>query len=108
MVGYAFLFVIFALLFEKFLFDKLSDRIFRWRPAASAGDVVEQNFDASAPATLDAVAAGSSTNSAALESINQVTIGTPSQREDRADDKPLPPTVNPAQHQDKTERPHHG
>ncbi len=107
-VGYAFLFVIFALLFEKFLFDKLSDRIFRWRPAASAGDVVEQNFDASAPATLDAVAAGSSTNSAALESINQVTIGTPSQREDRADDKPLPPTVNPAQHQDKTERPHHG
>ena len=32
-VGYAFLFVIFALIFEKFLFDRLSTGSSRWRPA---------------------------------------------------------------------------
>lgn len=42
-VGYALLFVIFALVFEKLLFDKLSDRFFRWRPATS-GEVVEEQF----------------------------------------------------------------
>jgi ABC-type nitrate/sulfonate/bicarbonate transport system permease component len=74
-VGYAFLFVIFALIVEKLIFDKLSDRIFRWRPKAS-GDVVEQAFDAPAPAAVGAVAAGASSTSAALGSIKQVTIGT--------------------------------
>ena len=90
-VGYAFLFVIFALLFEKFLFDRLSKWIFRWRPAAST-DVVEQTFGA--PAAIAAAAAGSSTSSAALESITQVTTGPPSERDDR------PASGN--------ERPHHG
>ncbi|WP_214103561.1 ABC transporter permease [Acrocarpospora catenulata] len=35
-IGYALLFVIFALFFEKFLFDRLSRRFFRWRPSANA------------------------------------------------------------------------
>lgn len=34
-VGYALLFVIFALVFEKFLFDRLSKRFFRWRPTGT-------------------------------------------------------------------------
>jgi ABC-type nitrate/sulfonate/bicarbonate transport system permease component len=45
-VGYALLFIIFALIFEKLVFDKLSERFFRWRPAATAGEVVEEQFDA--------------------------------------------------------------
>jgi ABC-type nitrate/sulfonate/bicarbonate transport system permease component len=44
-VGYALLFVIFALVFEKFLFDKLSKRFFRWRPASSS-EIVEERFEA--------------------------------------------------------------
>lgn len=44
-VGYALLFVIFALVFEKLLFDKLSDRFFRWRPRASTPEVVEEQFE---------------------------------------------------------------
>lgn len=95
-VGYAFLFVIFALLFEKFLFDKLSERFFRWRPAASSGDVVEETFGA--PAALGAVAAGATATNAALESIKEVTLGPPSARED---EPTATPTPNP-------ERPHHG
>jgi hypothetical protein len=46
-VGYALLFVIFAVLFENLLFDRLSKWIFRWRSAAS-GDLVQQAFVASA------------------------------------------------------------
>jgi len=80
-VGYAFFFVIFALIFEKFLFDRLSDWFFKWQPKAS-GDVVEEAFDIpAAPASVAAVAAGSSTATAALESITQVTEGHPSQRD---------------------------
>jgi ABC-type nitrate/sulfonate/bicarbonate transport system permease component len=45
-VGYALLFIIFALVFEKLVFDKLSTRFFRWRPAVTAGEVVEEQFDA--------------------------------------------------------------
>jgi ABC-type nitrate/sulfonate/bicarbonate transport system permease component len=45
-VGYALFFVIFALLFEKFLFDRLSKRFFKWRPEVNAPDVVEEAFDA--------------------------------------------------------------
>jgi ABC-type nitrate/sulfonate/bicarbonate transport system permease component len=81
-IGYAMFFVIFALLVEKFVFDRLSRYFFRWRPAVSSGDVAEEAFDA-APMTPQAVAAGavSSTNIAALESINQVTTGPRSERD---------------------------
>jgi len=81
-VGYAMFFVIFALLFEKFMFDQLSKRLFKWRPA-DAAEVVEQNFDA----PTKAATAGASTTQAALESINQTTIGTPSQRDERTTSK---------------------
>ncbi len=83
-VGYALLFVIFALLFEKFLFDKLSAIIFKWRPAVSSGDVVEEQFDPTASAVVREVAIGSSTTSAALESIREAT-GAPPQREGHDD-----------------------
>ena len=80
-IGYALFFVIFALVFEKFMFDRLSKRIFRWRPEISGADVVEENFDAPRAPAMAAAAAASSTNRAALESINQVTVGTRSQRD---------------------------
>ncbi|WP_433528431.1 ABC transporter permease [Micromonospora sp. CA-263727] len=48
-IGYALLFVVFALLFEKFLFDRLSAYFFRWRPAVNAADIVEQRFEANVP-----------------------------------------------------------
>ncbi|MHA6622161.1 ABC transporter permease [Pseudonocardia sp. DLS-67] len=35
-IGYALLFVIFAIVFEKFLFDQLEKRLFRWRPPLEA------------------------------------------------------------------------
>ncbi|MFC4008503.1 ABC transporter permease [Nonomuraea purpurea] len=44
-IGYALLFVVFALVFEKFLFDRLSRRFFRWRPDANGGDVAEEPLD---------------------------------------------------------------
>lgn len=49
-IGYALLFIIFALLFEKLLFDKLSDRFFRWRPKASRRDLTEERFEQPPPA----------------------------------------------------------
>ena len=83
-VGYAFLFVIFALVFEKSMFDKLSNYFFRWRPQVNSADVVEEVYDVpeAAPASASAVAGSvSHTHSAALESINQVTAGPRSERE---------------------------
>jgi ABC-type nitrate/sulfonate/bicarbonate transport system permease component len=56
-IGYALFFVIFALLFEKFLFDRLAAHLFRWRPAIDAGEVVEEEFDAATAPTLAGVAA---------------------------------------------------
>lgn len=79
-IGYAMFFVVFALLFEKFMFDRLSRWIFRWRPEIH-GDVVEQEFDVPAAPTVAEAALVSSTNTAALESIAQVTEGPRSQRE---------------------------
>lgn len=78
-IGYALLFVIFALLFEKFMFDRLSRYFFRWRPEVSSSEVVEERFDTPAMATAAVV---SSTNAAALESLNQVTAGPRSERTD--------------------------
>jgi NitT/TauT family transport system permease protein len=77
-VGYAMFFVIFALLFEKFLFDRLSRWIFRWRPAAQ-GDIVEQRFEAAAPSAAQAEAVAKA-NTAAEESL---TRGTESMRSER-------------------------
>jgi ABC-type nitrate/sulfonate/bicarbonate transport system permease component len=56
-VGYAMFFVVFALLFEKFLFDRLAAHLFRWRPALEAVDVVEETFDAATAPTLTGTAA---------------------------------------------------
>jgi ABC-type nitrate/sulfonate/bicarbonate transport system permease component len=77
-VGYAFLFVIFALVFEKFMFDRLSRYFFKWRPEVNAPDVVEEQFDTPATATVARV---SDTNTAAMESLNQVTAGPRSERD---------------------------
>jgi ABC-type nitrate/sulfonate/bicarbonate transport system permease component len=79
-IGYAMFFVIFALLFEKFMFDRLSRYFFRWRPEVSAADVVEERFDTPAPAAMTAGAV-SHANTAALESLNQVTAGPKSERQ---------------------------
>lgn len=73
-IGYALLFVVFALIFEKFLFDRLSAYFFRWRPAVDSADVVEERFDAPAPAVV-AAAAVSDATTAAQRSLNQVTAG---------------------------------
>ncbi len=78
MIGYAFFFVIFALLFEKFLFDRLSRYFFRWRPEVSSSEVVEEQFT---PAVATA-AVVSNANAAAMESLNQVTAGPRSERTD--------------------------
>jgi ABC-type nitrate/sulfonate/bicarbonate transport system permease component len=75
-VGYAFLFIIFALVFEKFMFDQLSKRLFRWRPEVDAVDVVEQKFDVPPPnAAAAAAAAASTATGAALGSITLATEG---------------------------------
>jgi NitT/TauT family transport system permease protein len=56
-VGYALFFVIFALLFEKVLFDRLAAHLFRWRPAVDAADVVEEEFEPATAPALTGVAA---------------------------------------------------
>lgn len=45
-VGYAFFFIIFALILERFVFEAWSKRVFKWRPDASSVAAVEQAFDA--------------------------------------------------------------
>ena len=70
-IGYALFFVIFALVFEKFMFDQLSKRLFRWRPSVDGLDVVEQQFDAPTKAVVGAA----TTTGAALGSISLVTEG---------------------------------
>lgn len=47
-VGYAFFFMVFAIVFERLVFDTLSKRVFRWRQSASDGEVVEEVFEAEA------------------------------------------------------------
>ena len=79
-IGYAFFFVIFALLFEKFMFDRLSRYFFRWRPEVNGPDVVEQNFDASGATTVAQEVTNA--NTAALQTIAQVTTGPRSVRDD--------------------------
>lgn len=43
-VGFAFFFVIFALLTERLILEPLSRRVFRWRPSLDTPEVVEQAF----------------------------------------------------------------
>lgn len=56
-VGYAFLFVLFALLVEKLIFERIAKRVFRWRPVASEAQVAEEVFDTAAPTKATAAAA---------------------------------------------------
>lgn len=44
-VAYAFFFIIFALLLERFVFERWSRRVFKWRPEAGGVEAVEQAFD---------------------------------------------------------------
>lgn len=86
-VGYALLFVIFALIFEKFMFDQLSKKLFKWRPVDSV-DVVEQKFDAPASAAAHKAASASTATGAALGSITLATEGPPQTTEETSS----PPT----------------
>ena len=78
-IGYALFFVIFALMFEKFMFDQLSKRLFRWRPSLDGRDVVEQQFDAPTKAAVGAATA----TGAALGSITLATEGPDDHRRHR-------------------------
>jgi ABC-type nitrate/sulfonate/bicarbonate transport system permease component len=88
-VGYALLFVIFALIFEKFMFDELSKRMFKWRPSLDATEVVEERFDAPTKAAIGAAEAGATATSAALGSITLATEGP----RPLTDEEPQPPTA---------------
>ena len=44
-VGYAFFFVIFAIIFERLVFDAIAKRVFKWRPAVTGVEVVEEVFE---------------------------------------------------------------
>jgi NitT/TauT family transport system permease protein len=83
-VGYALLFVIFALIFEKFMFDQLSKKLFKWRPAVDA-EVVEERFDGPAKAAATAAASASTATGAALGSITLATEGPPAESAPKAD-----------------------
>ncbi|MGH9245849.1 MAG: ABC transporter permease [Acidimicrobiales bacterium] len=56
-VGYAFFFIIFAIIFERLVFDNIARRVFRWRPAVTDLGVVEAVFDADQRAPVPATAA---------------------------------------------------
>jgi ABC-type nitrate/sulfonate/bicarbonate transport system permease component len=87
-IGYALFFVIFALIFEKFMFDQLSKRLFKWRPSLDSVDVVEQQFDAPTKASIGAAAAASTSTGAAIGSITMVTSGRPQTVEDELEEPP--------------------
>ena len=93
-IGYALLFVIFALVFEKFMFDKLSKRLFRWRPSVGV-DVVEERFGAPAKAAISAAETGASATAAALGSITLATQGPSHINEDAADSPIAPDALDP-------------
>ena len=87
-IGYALFFVIFALIFEKFMFDQLSKRLFRWRPSLDDVEVVEHQFDAPTKASIGAAAAASTATGAAIGSITMVTSGRPQTVEDELEEPP--------------------
>jgi ABC-type nitrate/sulfonate/bicarbonate transport system permease component len=43
-IGYALFFIIFAMVLEKLVFDRLSEKAFKWRPAASGVQLAEKDF----------------------------------------------------------------
>jgi NitT/TauT family transport system permease protein len=47
-VGYAFFFLVFAITFERLVFDNIEKRVFRWRPALDAVEVVEEQMNPAA------------------------------------------------------------
>jgi len=53
-VAYAMFFVIFAILIEKFVFEKMSKRVFKWRPAATVVEIAEDAFDPSSASVIAA------------------------------------------------------
>jgi ABC-type nitrate/sulfonate/bicarbonate transport system permease component len=57
-VGYAFFFMVFALVFEKVVFDTVAKRVFRWRPEATGVEVVEEVFETEATPRVPVVQAG--------------------------------------------------
>lgn len=57
-VGYAFFFMAFAIIFEKVVFDNVAKRVFRWRPAAAGVEVVEEVFEAEAAPPAPALQGG--------------------------------------------------
>lgn len=73
-VGYALLFVVFALIFEKFMFDQLSKRMFKWRPSVDV-EVVEERFDGPSKAAVKAAESAGTATGAALGSITLATEG---------------------------------
>lgn len=57
-VGYAFFFIVFALVFEKVVFESIAKRVFRWRPAVTGAEMVEEAFQAETPAMVPAPQTG--------------------------------------------------
>jgi NitT/TauT family transport system permease protein len=58
-VGYAFFFIIFALLLEKVVFDPISRRAFKWRPQVGSLQLVEEMFDEPIATSLEAATVSS-------------------------------------------------
>ena len=100
-VGYALLFVVFALFFEKFVFDQLSKRLFKWRPSTDV-EVVEQTFDGPTKAAVAAAGTAATATGAALGSITLATQG-PSQINEDASDSPIAPDALDPPHSPKHE-----
>lgn len=57
-VGYAFFFMVFAILFERLFFDTIAKRVFRWRPATTDVEVVEEVFEDEAAPRVPVTQAG--------------------------------------------------
>lgn len=47
LVGYAFFFIIFAMLLERLVFEKIANRVFKWRPQSTEIELVEEAFEMS-------------------------------------------------------------
>lgn len=45
LVGYAFFFIIFSMLLDRLVFEKIAARVFKWRPQATDVDLVEEAFE---------------------------------------------------------------
>jgi NitT/TauT family transport system permease protein len=45
-IGYALFFIIFAMILEKLVFDRLSEKAFKWRPQINALEMAEGDFGA--------------------------------------------------------------